>query len=149
MMENYQEVMEEGPQENIVGAHGRKKKSVACRILLNETSTGSLAQFMERLREDSCKTDTSKIVNSILKIFFQKYESIEYEHLVHEFFDKKSYLKKLIHNVSDEDLDRSIETYLGKVSHGKGKSRRRSKTRGGQNKGKDCQISNESNGFKK
>ncbi len=144
MEKSQQGAIEKSQKERIesIESNRCKKKSAACRILLNEKSSGFLAQLIERLKEDSCKTDTSKVVNSILRIFFQKYEHLEREHLVHEFFDKKSYLKKIIQSVSDEELDNSIETYLGKVSHhqghGKGKSKRRSKTNDGSNNNKDC-----------
>ena len=86
------------------------------RILLNTREADNMASLVEGLREENCKTDTSKAVNVILEIFFSKYVSLEFEAIKGKFFDKKSYLKKLISDSSVDDIDESIKNYLKKRS---------------------------------
>ena len=107
----------------IEGISGKKTTSVR-RILLDENSAKDISKWIERLRKDSCKVDASKLVNVILRIFFQKYGPFEYDHLVNEFFDKKSYLKNLINSTSAEEIDDSVKKYLGKVTPKKKRGRK-------------------------
>ena len=93
----------------------KKKKSVY-RVVLNKESANAISELIKKLRVHSCKTDTSKTVNVILSIFFQKYCSIEHENIVRELFDKKSYLRTLINNSSPEAIDESIKQYLMEIN---------------------------------
>lgn len=93
------------------------------RIVLNASTAGTISDWIKRLRDDSCRTDTSKLVNVMLKIFLQKYGSQEYENISKEFFHKKTYLKKLIHKASEEEIDGYLKKYVGKVSRKKAKSK--------------------------
>ena len=89
-----------------------KKKDSVRRILLDQKSAQQLDEFVKKLKQDSCKTDASKIVNEILNIFFKSYMNQEYDSFVKKFFDKRSYLKSLINSVPSDELDASIEDYL-------------------------------------
>ena len=84
------------------------------RILLEQKQASLVTESVTRLREDSCKTDSSKVVNQIITIFFQKYVSTEYNNIVEAFFDKRSYLRNLINDTSIEDIDVSIKEYLSR-----------------------------------
>ena len=92
----------------------RRQKSSARRVLLGTEQADLIAELLDKLRESSCKVDTSKIVDQILLIFFQKYASLEYNNISKVFFDKKSYLKELINGTSEEEIDKSIAEYLKK-----------------------------------
>lgn len=102
----------------------QKIRGAAKRVLLSDERAEQMGQLVDKLRENSCRTDTSKLVNFILGIFIEKYEASEFENIQREFFDKKSYLKMLIHNVSDEEIDTSIQKYLKQSSTGKRRGRK-------------------------
>lgn len=82
------------------------------RILLEQNQASLVTELLARLREGSCKTDSSKVVNQIVAIFFQKYAEQEYGNIAEAFFDKRGYLRNLINNASIEDIDVSIKEYL-------------------------------------
>ena len=113
-----------------------KKKDSVRRILLDQRSAKQLDEFIRKLKQDSCKTDASKMVNEILNIFFKSYMNQEYDSFVKKFFDKRSYLKSLINSVPSDELDASIEDYL--------KNRLSTKKRG--RKVKKVLIQKENNG---
>ncbi len=97
---------------------------VARRVLLDEEQASSMAELVDRLRKDSCKTDTSKVVNKMVSIFLEKYISTEYNNLTKAFFDKKNYLRNLISSVSTDEIDESIEKYLGRSKSTKKRGRK-------------------------
>ncbi|MEZ4744006.1 MAG: hypothetical protein R3B45_16420 [Bdellovibrionota bacterium] len=114
--------------ENIIDNNADVKdcqKRPVRRVLLEKVEAQSLAQLIARLRHSSCRVDASKLVNEILKIFFQKYASLEYKHIAASFFDKKNYLKNLINNSTEDQIDESIKGYLNQGR----KVRRASSTR--------------------
>ncbi len=100
------------------------KKNTVRRILLDQDVAASTTDLINQLRKSSCKTDASKLVNTILNIFFNKYTEQEYKALVQHFFDKKNYLKKLISNTATEDIDASIKLYLERNQRGKKRGRK-------------------------
>ena len=91
-----------------------KGREMVKRILLTDLQAKQVSDLLCRLRADSCRVDTSKIVNEILSLFFNKYEELEFQFLKGQFFDKKSYLKKLIQSASSENIDESIMQYINK-----------------------------------
>ncbi|MCB0368315.1 MAG: hypothetical protein KDD45_02460 [Bdellovibrionales bacterium] len=91
-----------------------KGREMVKRILLTDQQAKQVSDLLCRLRADSCRVDTSKIVNEILSLFFNKYEELEFQFLKGQFFDKKSYLKKLIQSASSENIDESIMQYINK-----------------------------------
>ena len=101
-----------------------KKKASVQRMLLNTESANNVSELVKKLREHSCKTDTSKTVNVILSIFFQKYCSVEHGNIVRELFDKKSYLRNLINTSSSEAIDESIKQYLMGINSSKRRRRK-------------------------
>ena len=86
------------------------------RIILDEESAMVISQWIKKLREDSCRIDTSKFVNVVLRIFFKKYGLQEYSNISEEFFHKKNYLRNLIQTTSEEEIDKSLKAYLRKNS---------------------------------
>ena len=96
----------------ILVAQLKMSKSVR-RVVLEQKQASLVTDLVTRLREGCCRTDSSKIVNQIITIFFQKYVSTEYDNLVEVFFDKRGYLRNLINKASIEDIDASIKEYLG------------------------------------
>ncbi|USN48063.1 MAG: hypothetical protein H6626_02935 [Pseudobdellovibrionaceae bacterium] len=105
------------------------------RILLGDNQASSVTQLTEKLRQDSCKVDASKVVNEILELFFKKYESTEFKTLREKFFDKKNYLKQLISHASSDEIDESIKQYLSQT--------RPVKKRGRKSKSSNIPINNE------
>ena len=91
-----------------------KGTSSTKRIVLDEESATVTSQWIKKLREDSCRIDTSKFVNVVLRIFFKKYGLQEYSNISKEFFHKKTYLRNLIQTTSEEEVDKSLKAYLGK-----------------------------------
>ena len=90
-----------------------KDTSSTKRIILDEESAKVTSQWIKKLREDSCRIDTSKFVNVVLRIFFKKYGLQEYSNISKKFFHKKTYLKNLIQTTSEEEIDKSLKAYLG------------------------------------
>ena len=84
------------------------------RVVLEQKQASLVTDLVTRLREGSCRTDSSKVVNQIVTIFFQKYVSMEYDNIAEAFFDKRGYLRSLINDTSIEDIDVSIKEYLGR-----------------------------------
>ncbi len=84
------------------------------RIVLEQKQASLVTDLVTRLREGSCRTDSSKVVNQIIAIFFQKYAEREYDSIAEMFFDKRSYLRSLINTAPIEDIDKSIKEYLNK-----------------------------------
>ena len=80
---------------------------------MDEESAKVTSQWIKKLREDSCRIDTSKFVNVVLRIFFKKYGLQEYSNISKEFFHKKTYLRNLIQTTSEEEIDKSLKAYLG------------------------------------
>lgn len=107
-----------------------KSKGAARRILLTDENAVRAAVLIDKLRENSCRIDASRLVNFILEVFFDKYEDSEFKNIHRNFFDKKSYLKKLIINASEDELDSSIQKYLSQSTSGRkrGRKPRRTKT---------------------
>ncbi len=103
------------------------KRNVSQRVLLDKEIMSYVNEWVTQLKRDSCKVSVSKVVNTSLKIFFQKYESLEYENVARGFFDKKSYLIKLIQSSNNENMDESIKLYLDKVNISKKKLGRKPK----------------------
>lgn len=85
------------------------------RILLENEQANSVTQLTEKLKGESCKVDASKVVNQILELFFDKYESSEFKYFKEKFFDKKAFLKRLISGSSSENIDESIQQYLSRT----------------------------------
>ena len=84
------------------------------RVVLEQKQASLVTDLVTRLREGCCRTDSSKVVNQIITIFFQKYASAEYDNIAEAFFDKRGYLRSLINNTSIEDIDKSIKEYLSR-----------------------------------
>ena len=91
-----------------------KRKGDVCRVLLEKEQANLVSGLVEKLKADYCKVDSSKLVNQIVAIFFQKYVSREYNSIAEMFFNKRGYLRSLINDTSIEDIDESIKAYLGK-----------------------------------
>ena len=106
------------------------KRNVSQRVLLDKEIMSYVNEWVTQLKRDSCKVSVSKVVNTSLKIFFQKYESLEYENVARGFFDKKSYLIKLIQSSNNENMDESIKLYLDKVNISKKKLGRKTQKEG-------------------
>ena len=96
------------------------------RILLEQKQASLVTDLVARLREESCRTDSSKVVNQIIAIFFQKYAEREYNSIAEMFFDKRGYLQSLVRNTSIEDIDKSIKEYLDRAVK---KQKRKHKTK--------------------
>ena len=94
------------------------------RILLENNQSQSVTRLTEKLKKDSCKVDASKVVNQILEIFFDKYESSEFKNLRAKFFDKKALLKRLIDEASSDNIDESIQQYLSQTRPAKKRGRK-------------------------
>lgn len=84
------------------------------RVLLEKKNAGLVAEMIGKLRDNYCKVDSSKLVNQIVEIFFQKYVEQEHGNVAAKFFDKRGYLRNIINTASLEELDTSIKDYLGK-----------------------------------
>ena len=91
----------------------KMSKSVR-RVVLEQKQASLVTDLVARLREGHCRTDSSKVVNQIIAIFFQKYASQEYDNIAAAFFDKRGYLRNLINTAPIENIDSSIKAYLGK-----------------------------------
>ncbi len=90
------------------------KQKEMCRVLLDKEQASLVSGLVAKLRGDYCKVDSSKLLNQIVAIFFQKYAAQEYDSIATTFFDKRGYLRNLINTAPIEDIDKSIKTYLGK-----------------------------------
>ena len=90
------------------------KQKQVCRVLLEKEQASLVIELVAKLRGDYCKVDSSKLLNQIVAIFFQKYAAQEYDGIAATFFDKRGYLRNLINTAPIEDIDKSIKTYLGK-----------------------------------
>ena len=91
-----------------------KRKGDVCRVLLEKEQASLVSGLVAKLRGDHCKVDSSKLLNQIVAIFFQKYAVQEHSSLAAKFFDKRGYLRNLINTAPLEDIDKSIKAYLGK-----------------------------------
>ena len=91
-----------------------KQKATVCRVLLDREQASLIAELVTKLKSDFCKVDSSKLLNQIVAIFFQKYAAQEYGNIVATFFDKRGYLRNLVNSTPLEDIDTSIKEYLGK-----------------------------------
>ena len=91
-----------------------KQKATVCRVLLNKEQANLVAELVKKLKADFCKVDSSKLINQIVAIFFQKYAVQEYGNMAATFFDKRGYLRNLVNSTPLEDIDTSIKAYLGK-----------------------------------
>ena len=91
-----------------------KQKATVCRVLLDKEQASLIAELVTKLKADFCKVDSSKLLNQIVAIFFQKYAAQEYGNMTATFFDKRGYLRNLINTAQIEDIDKSIKAYLGK-----------------------------------
>ena len=91
-----------------------KQKATVCRVLLNKEQANLVSELVAKLRGDYCKVDSSKLLNLIVVIFFQKYAVQEYGNIVATLFDKRGYLRNLVNSTPLEDIDTSIKEYLGK-----------------------------------
>ena len=91
-----------------------KRKGDVCRVLLEREQANLVSGLVTKLRGDHCKADSSKLLNQIVAIFFQKYAAQEYDSIVATFFDKRGYLRNLINTAQIEDIDTSIKAYLEK-----------------------------------
>ena len=91
-----------------------KQKATVCRVLLDKEQANLVAELVTKLRGDYCKIDSSKLLNLIVAIFFQKYAVQEYGSMTATFFDKRGYLRNLVNSTPLEDIDKSIKAYLGK-----------------------------------
>ena len=91
-----------------------KRKSDVCRVLLEKEQAKLVAELVTKLKADFCKVDSSKLLNQIVAIFFEKYAVQEYGNMAATFFDKRGYLRNLINTAQIEDIDKSIKAYLGK-----------------------------------
>ncbi len=105
-----------------------KRKSDVCRVLLEKEQAKLVAELVTKLKADFCKVDSSKLLNLIVAIFFQKYAAQEYDRIAVKFFDKRGYLRNLINDTSIENIDESIKEYLGKRQAVKGKKRKPKQT---------------------
>ncbi len=90
------------------------KKSTVCRVLLDQEQASLVAELVTKLKADYCKLDSSKLLNLIVVIFFEKYAVQEYDNIAATFFDKRGYLRNLINTAPLDDIDTSIKAYLGK-----------------------------------
>ena len=90
------------------------KQKQVCRVLLEKEQASLVIELVAKLRGDYCKVDSSKLLNQIVTIFFQKYAAQEYDSIAATFFDKRGYLRNLINTAPIEDIDKSIKAYLGK-----------------------------------
>lgn len=90
------------------------KPKEVCRVVLEKEQAGLVAELIAKLRDNYCKVDSSKLVNQIVEIFFQKYAGQEHGNVAAKFFDKRSYLRNIINTAPLEDIDTSIKAYLGK-----------------------------------
>lgn len=100
------------------------KREIVKRVLLTDKQAKQVSDLLSRLRDNSCRADTSKIVNEILSLFFKKHEATDFKLLKDRFFDKKNYLKQLINSSSSEDIDESIKQYLSKTKPTKRRGRK-------------------------
>ena len=91
-----------------------EKKGAVCRVLLDKEQVNLIAELVKKLKADFCKVDSSKLLNQIVAIFFQKYAAQEYGNMTATFFDKRGYLRNLVNTAPLEDIDTSIKAYLGK-----------------------------------
>ena len=91
-----------------------KQKATVCRVLLDKEQANLIAELVTKLKSDFCKVDSSKLLNQIVAIFFQKYAAQEYGNMTATFFDKRGYLRNLINTAQIEDIDTSIKAYLEK-----------------------------------
>ena len=91
-----------------------KRKGDVCRVLLEKEQAKLVAELVTKLKADFCKVDSSKLLNQIVAIFFEKYAVQEYGNMTATFFDKRGYLRNLINTAKIEDIDKSIKAYLGK-----------------------------------
>ena len=91
-----------------------KQKATVCRVLLGKDQANLVSELVVKLRGDYCKVDSSKLLNQIVAIFFQKYAVQEYDSIAATFFDKRGYLRNLVQSTPLEDIDTSIKEYLGK-----------------------------------
>ncbi len=91
-----------------------KRKGDVCRVLLDKEQASLVSELVAKLRGDYCKVDSSKLLNQIVAIFFQKYAAQEYNSIAATFFDRRGYLRNLINTAPIEDIDKSIKAYLGK-----------------------------------
>ena len=90
------------------------KQKQVCRVLLEKEQASLVSELLTKLRGDYCKVDSSKLLNQIVAIFFQKYAAQEYDSIAATFFDKRGYLRDLINTSPIEEIDKSIKAYLGK-----------------------------------
>jgi hypothetical protein len=104
-----------------------KDKNPVRRVLLSEKEANRASLLLEKLRESSCKVDTSKLINEIVSLFFDKYEEVHFDDLKTRFIDQKSLLKKLISDSTSENLEDTIRSYLSEKTGKKSKRRRRKK----------------------
>ena len=91
-----------------------KRKGDVCRVLLDKEQTSLIAELVAKLRGDYCKVDSSKLLNQIVAIFFQKYTAHEYDNIAATFFNKRGYLRNLVNSTPIDDIDASIKAYLCK-----------------------------------
>ena len=91
-----------------------KRKSDVCRVLLEKEQAKLVAELVTKLKADFCKVDSSKLLNLIVAIFFQKYAAQEYDRIAAIFFDKRGYLRNIINTAQIEDIDTSIKAYISK-----------------------------------
>jgi hypothetical protein len=89
-----------------------REKGPVRRVLLSEKEAYRASSLLDRLRQSSCKVDTSKLINEIVCLFFEKYEDTHFEEIRKRFVDKKSLLKKLISDATDDNLEETIRDYL-------------------------------------
>ncbi len=94
------------------------------RILLEDDQAMQVTELVHRLRSESCRVDASKVVSALVRLFLEKASDSDFEVLKTLFFDKKSYLRKLISSTDGEDIDGSIQQYL-KLSRTKKKKVRK------------------------
>ena len=90
------------------------KQKQVCRVMLDKEQANLVSGLVAKLRGDYCKVDSSKLLNQIVTIFFQKYAAHEYDNIAATFFNRRGYLRNLINTAPLDDLDKSIKAYLGK-----------------------------------
>ena len=92
-----------------------KIKASPRRVLMEQTQADLVANLTTRLKKRGCKADTSKVVNQILTLFFEKYEQSDFKVVEQKLFDRKSYLLNLVKNGTAEEIDNSLHEYLRSV----------------------------------
>ena len=98
------------------------------RVHVNSEAERLLLLARKQLLAKACKATPSRVASAALEIFFTKYFDSERKNLERRFFDRKSYLKKVLMESSEDDevLSDSLKELLTKMKTKKKTSSKKS-----------------------